>query len=118
MKGGKKRPFGVHKAGGFTWIPRGVYSQGSIRYTTEVMCPCCKRKRWVMKTTWQSTIDQGREFTRICRKCRGKSRRMKKDFDFFNLIDDVTFSANIKHIGDFNRIFGHPVKEKIKGGIR
>ena len=106
------KKLGIHREGGLVWVPRGKYKESnSVCYKAKIICPYCGNKRWIAKTLYQSTLAQGREFTRVCKKCRGLSRRKKTGFSLFKLIDDKTFSVNLRMIGDYNRACPRGIKK-------
>jgi len=65
------RYLGIHEEGGFTWTPKGKTKTGATIYKTEVTCPHCKRKRWIVKGYWKARLNQGEKFIGVCVKCKG-----------------------------------------------
>ena len=43
--------------------------KGYIRYKTEITCPKCKKKRWVLRPN----IFKSKNFTSLCQSCNGRS---------------------------------------------
>jgi len=43
--------------------------KGYIRYKTKIVCPKCRKERWVLR----SNIYKSKNFTKLCQKCNGRS---------------------------------------------
>jgi len=77
------RYLGIHEEGGLTWIPKGKTKIGATIYKTEIICPHCKKKRWIVKGYWKTHLNQKEQFTGVCLNCKRTNIDKKiKEFDW------------------------------------